>query len=221
MDEFNLIEKYPQPIDLLSKIFPKGHFTTERIQRLDEIYRECEAKWEENLQRFQGGKVKYLLIAEAAPWSEPLKPVSYFYNTCGGQWVNRIWRTFFDYKKPTDPEQALAQFATQGFLLIDSLPFAERYSAGQRNTKLYSQLVNSSIPYFEGKIRNPLIDWSDNVKVALAFKIHGRTLTQALPKGLDLPTGQKCSLSYDLICADGSGYTSPKLLRSAFGIGVR
>ena len=123
--------------------------------------------------------------------------------------------------KPTDPEQALALLATQGFLLIDSLPFAEKYPAGQRNTKLFAQLVKSSIPYFEGKIRNPLIDWSDNVKVALAFKIHGRTLTQALPKGLDLPTGQKCSLSYDLICADGSGYTSPKLLRSAFGIGVR
>ncbi len=35
--DFEIIEKLPQQLELLRSLFPKGHFTTERIHRLLEF----------------------------------------------------------------------------------------------------------------------------------------------------------------------------------------
>jgi len=162
-------------------------------------------------------KVKYLLIAEAAPWTES-GVVRYFYNTCDGSWVNRIWRTFFDSPKPADVGEALSNFANRGFLLIDSLPFAENFS-GRRTRDRYQKLVNSCSSFILEKINNDRIEWADDVRVGLAFKINGMAVIESLPEGIRFPTGQWVRLTGKLICADGSGYTSPTLLRSVFGLG--
>jgi hypothetical protein len=96
-----LIKRFPHQWDLLQSMYPDHHFTTGRIQLLDEIFTVAEKTWDQNLQRLSGRKVKYLLIAEAPPWTES-GLVKYFYSTCDGAWVNRVWKAFFDIQKPTD-----------------------------------------------------------------------------------------------------------------------
>jgi hypothetical protein len=208
-----LINRFPHQWDLLQSMYPDHHFTTERIQRLDEIFTFAEKRWEQNLQRLIGKKVKYLLIPEAPPWTETGE-VRYFYSTCDGAWVNRVWKAFFDSQKPTDSEQALELFAGEGFLLVDSLPFAENYS--RRRGRRYRQLVISCSQYLVEKLTDRRIEWGDDVRVALAFKINGQAVIDGFPDGISVPTGQRIHLSEDLICADGSGYTNPRKLREAF-----
>lgn len=194
--------------DLLESMFPAGYFTTESNTA-------AQAKWEENLRRLRGIKVKCSLIGEAPPWTE-VGVVRYFYHNCDGAWVNRVWKAFFDVPKPADPEEALVQLANKGFLLVDSLPFAVSYS-GRRNKTGYRQLVESCSSFLTEKINNVRIQWADDVKVALAFKVNGRAVIRSFPDGIRFPTGQVVQLTGELICADRSGYTSPKQLRSVCG----
>jgi hypothetical protein len=84
---------------ILGQDFP-GH-----NERLDEIYRVVESAWEGNLKRHKGKPVRYLLIAEAAPWTENSRP-SYFYEALQGAWVSRILRTFFGEERPVSDEEA-------------------------------------------------------------------------------------------------------------------
>lgn len=216
MAEAGLFEQFPYQSDLLRSLFPKNHFTASRVQRLDLIHSTAETMWNQNLSRLTGIKIKYLLIGEAPPWTES-GPVRYFYNTCDGAWVNRIWKTFFDCRKPDNVEEALSNLADRGFLLIDSLPFAENFS-GKRTGEGYQKLVKSCSSILSEKINNDRIEWADNVRIGLAFKVNGRAVIESLPDGIRLPTAQLIEFSDKLICADGSGYTSPALLRSAFGI---
>lgn len=214
--DFQIVTKFRPQFELLKLLFPYDHFSPIGLSRLNEIYELAEAKWEENLQRLSGTKVKYLLIGEAPPWTEAGKGIRYFYSTCDGAWVNRIWKAFFDNQKPNDPEHALAEFARKDLLLVDSLPFAVNYS--RRRGKRYQQLVKSCSPFLLQKLSDRRIDWADEVRVALAFKINGRAVIQGFPDGIVLRTGQRIHLSEDLICADGSGYTSPRKLREAFNL---
>jgi hypothetical protein len=46
--DFEIIERFPEQFELLRKLFPEGHFNDERKQRLEKIYRVCEAKWDES-----------------------------------------------------------------------------------------------------------------------------------------------------------------------------
>jgi len=66
------------------------------------------------------------------------------------------------------------------------------------------------------QINDRRINWSEDVKVALAFKLNGRAVIESFPDGICLPTGQVLSLSEESICVDGSGYTSPQELRNVF-----
>ncbi|HOI94548.1 MAG TPA: hypothetical protein PK250_07565 [Syntrophobacter fumaroxidans] len=220
MSGAELPDGFPDCFEKLKSLFPSNHFTKERLQRLDEIYRACESAWEFNLRERIGGKtVKYLLIAEAPPWSEMGENINYFYINCAGQWVQRIWKAFFPTEKMPHREEALERLANCGFLLIVSLFFAERYTSAKRNTQKYKELVKAcSTTYFQEKINDGAIGWADEVKVALAFKLNGRAVIQSFPNGLLLPTGQRIVLTEEVICADPSGYTNSAQLRSAFGL---
>ncbi|MFP5212850.1 MAG: hypothetical protein ACLGPL_05675 [Acidobacteriota bacterium] len=215
-EDLNLFGNFGQQYETLRSLFPAEHFTRERKERLDELFRFSEAKWEENLRRLNNVEVKYLLIAEALLWPKS-HSVSYFYDSCDGPWVNRIWKASFDFPKPADPKHALDLFASKGFLLVDSLPFAENYS-GRRSHEKYRQLVRSCSPFLLEKLSRDTIVWADNVKVALAFKLNGQAIIKSHPAGIRLPTGQVIRLTDELICADGSGYTNSAKLRSVFGI---
>jgi hypothetical protein len=122
-----------------------------------------------------------------------------------------------DSPKPDDVKEALAGFARKGFLLVDSSPFAENFS-GRRTGERYQKLVKSCSSFLLEKIGNGRIEWADEVKVGLAFKLNGMAIIESLPDGIRFPTEQVVGLSDRPICADGSGYTSPTMLRAMFGM---
>jgi hypothetical protein len=196
---------------ILGQDFP-GH-----NERLDEIYRVVESAWEGNLKRYKGKPVRYLLIAEAAPWTENGRP-NYFYEALKGAWVNRILHTFFSKDRLGTDEEAWSKLADMGFLLIDSLPFARTYTTPFRRGDEYLRLLHVSKDHFYEKLNNPGLILADDLKVALAFIWNGRRVIQAYDGEIELPHGRKIPLNESLIAADRSGYTSSLLLRDIWGL---
>jgi len=178
----------------------------------------------ENLKRFKKDKpIKYLLLAEAPPWTEHGEEVRYFYSTfhtLKGSWCKSIWSAFCPSEKPPDViEIALTKLAEQGFLLIDTLPFAMDYSKVRRKTGLYRKLVKACLPFLMSKINNSKILFGINdVKVALAFCLHGEAVIKALPDGLLLPNKKVIKLNENLIATNSSHFTDSKKLMGIFGI---
>jgi hypothetical protein len=207
-----LIDRFPAAMDSLAVLFGRD-FIAERADRLEEIFSVTEQAWERNLSRLEGVPVRYLLIAEAAPWTDAGKRPSYFYETLGGSWVSRVLQAFDIFER----EDALAKLAHRGFLLVDTLPFALPYP-GKRERPRYLQLLRESRDYLLGKLFNERLRWSNDLRVALAFKVNGIKTIEAYSHGIDLPSGQHIPLSEQQIAADRSGFTSPTMLRDRFGI---
>ncbi len=88
----------------------------------------------------------------------------------------------------------------------------------KRKHPKYFELLKSCSDYLLLKLQNPKIKWSENVKVALAFKLNGEKLIEAFQNRLRLSTGQVLKLENTQIAIDGSNYTSSKNLREIFGI---
>jgi hypothetical protein len=207
-----LADRFPAAMDSLIALFGRD-FIAERAHRLEEIFAVTEQAWERNVSRLQGVPVRYLLIAEAAPWTDAGKMPSYFYETLGGTWVGRVLQAFDILER----EDALAKLAQCGFLLVDTLPFALPYR-GKRERPRYLQLLEESRDYFLGKLCDERLRWSDDLRVALAFKVNGLKTIEAYSHGIELPSGQLVALSEQQISADRSGFTSPTMLRERFGI---
>ncbi|MBU1421858.1 MAG: hypothetical protein KKG06_01520 [Bacteroidetes bacterium] len=143
----------------------------------------------------------------------------YFYNTFGSHWHIRLWYAFFPNEtRPSSIDVGLIKLAKKGFLLIDSLPFAMKYSSTVRNKPLYFQLVKECLPFLMNKVNNHSITWAKNVRLAFAFKLNALAVIKALPSGLALPTNEVIQLHEQLIAADGSGYTNSNMLRNILGI---
>ena len=196
----------------LAKLFPRD--IDAYRSRLDEIFQVTEGAWERNLSRLQRKPIRYLLIAEAAPWTEPGRHPRYFYERLDG--FGCILSVF---DAPTyDVEAALSFLADRGFLLVDTLPFAMPYSEKQvRGRPAYLQLVKASRNYFLGKLHDKGLQWSDHVRAALAFKVHGKATIQAYSGELDLPSG-RVVISEDDIAVNDANYTCAHKLRRVFGL---
>lgn len=211
-------DKYLTQLEILKKLFG-ADCVTAKLDRLNQIYKKSEEKYADNLKRLRGVPIRYLLLAESPPWTESGE-VQYFYDTfnkSGGQWCSRIWKSFFpDEESPEDIDTVLTKLAKQGFLLIDTLPFAMEYSSGKRKKKEYKGLVKACLPYLMTKINNPNLSWDSEVKVAFAFKLNGLIVMEALNYKLIIPDNQLIELNEKLIAADGAGFTSPEKLRSIF-----
>lgn len=70
------------------------------ISRLKQIFNICEEKWAFNLNsRLNDRSIKYLLIAEAPPWSNPGQEINYFYSNFDGPWCSRIFKSFYPKQK--------------------------------------------------------------------------------------------------------------------------
>lgn len=105
-----------------------------------------------------------------------------------------------------------ADLAARGFLLADTIPFALRYTSAKRTNRAYLDLVRSSRDYFYSKLFEPRLIWAADVRVALAFKLHGLRLIEALQQGLRLGD-RSVFLVQRMIATDSSNYTSPEQLR--------
>lgn len=211
-----LEKAYPSQLETLRFLFEAKakDLIAGKLTRLNYIFEIAEGKWLENLQRLKGNRVKYLLLAEAPPWTEAGE-VSYFYNTFSGQWVATVWHAFFPLERLTpDIDLGLSKLANQGFLLVDTLPFSMKYPSSKRKSPIYFNLIRECLPFLFGKIANPEIEWASEVRVALAFKLNGLAVIDALPNGLVLPNKQIIKLTANQIASDGSGYTNSEKLRN-------
>lgn len=205
----NIEEEFPEQYMKLVLLFGRNEVQS-KADRLNEIYAWCEAAWNRNLDRLRNTDVKYLLIAEAPPWSEN-NPISYFYSTFTGPLRNRIWKAFFDEAAPNDVNEALTRLAEKQFLLIDSLPFPMKYNPNHRNNQSYVELIQSCKGILYKKLQE--IKWAKEVKLALAFRKNGEAIINAFPDGIDLPNGQTIKLCQSLIAADRSGYPNSQKLK--------
>jgi hypothetical protein len=124
----------------------KKHFHEIANQEMPsyEEYLKREEFFETYLKTLSGSEVKYILVAEAAPFSG-----AYFYNynlPCGllTPYFNQVAKALeIDYKVKLTKENALnilMQFAQRGVLLLDLFPFALIYS-----TTLRRQLINRGV----------------------------------------------------------------------------
>lgn len=186
------------------------------IEHLIHTFKICEERWDFNLNtRLIGRKIKYILIAEAPPWSPPGHEINYFYNNFAGSWCTRIYHTFFPKQKvPIFRMDALDKLAEKNFLFIDSLPFALNYS-GKRNTKAYKELIRTCKDWWINKIKS--IKFDENLKIAFAFKVNGRLIVDVLNGRLSL-TNRTIDINVNLIATDKSNYTSSDKLRNIYNL---
>lgn len=208
---------YPNQIEILKELFGSNEVDS-KLNRLNDIYKKTEEKWRENLKRLKDFPVKYLLIAEAPPWIEQGE-VQYFYNNFEGSWCRRIWRAFSKENKQPSPDECLEMLAKKGFLLIDTLPFAMKYTSAKRKKPKYKELIDKCREdFFMKKVNDQSIRYAEKVKIAFAFKLNAEAVIEALPKKLKLPENQEITIDKLLIAADRSGFTSSTELRKIFDL---
>jgi len=211
----------------LRHIFPDGFKSLKRLfgepsilqkeDRLNEIHQICESAWERNVDRLRNTTIKYLLIGEAPPWTDGGTGVSYFYENLKGSWVNRILKVFFD-PIPISCDTCLNGLAENHFLLVDSLPFAMKYTTNKRMTQEYSKLIDCCSEYLTKKVNDPRLTWDNDPKAALAFHWNGLKLIEAFPNGIKLRNGKIITLTENNIAVDKSNYTSTSLLKEIWQI---
>lgn len=203
---------FPEQYKILSELFDPAEIESNH-DRLNEIYLACDKAWKKNLIRLQNIEVKYLLIGEAAPWTIK-DEIRYFYTTFDRgkdkrgnnkpiNWIRGLWNVFYADSPPEDVDTCLNMLAKKQFLLVDSLPFAMQYTSKIRNTKSYTKLVSSCSEYFLSKINK--IRLSQDVKIAIAFKLNGKSLIEAsYAQEIKLPSNQV--LNCNMIAATRSGF---------------
>jgi hypothetical protein len=228
-----IVNELPPPADL-REAYPLGYrllcelLGSEQVRgqeaRLDMIHAVCQKAWERNLDRLEGSNVRYLLIAEAAPWT-PVGVVRYYYNTFDQTessrpvaWIRATWKALYpEADVPGKIEDVLNALAGVGFLLIDTMPFAVDYS-GVRAKPQYSELVSACRDYLLKQIYEPHVPWAQTVKVALAFKKNAEALIESFGGRISFPNGADVSLSAENIVATGSGFPSAARMKTVWGL---
>lgn len=205
---------FDENLYLLEEIFSKDKVAV-KLERLKFIYTNTEESWFKNLERFQKSEVKYILICEAPPYSETEVPI-FFYNQYKSNFHKTIWKTFFDEDIiGCTQEEIYQRFADLGFLLIDNIPFAMAYSPKHRRTEAYFKLIKDSLEWTLEKMCNSKINLSKNVKIAFGFKLNAIQFIEATNGKLDCK-GNILEFDNSNIGADGSGFTSFKILKRIF-----
>ncbi|MEI6827284.1 MAG: hypothetical protein WCK54_16950 [Desulfuromonadales bacterium] len=215
-----LLSDFPECFSILQNLFGT-QLIHQNINRLNAIHSHTEDIWRSYVEMIpkQTG-IRYLLIAEAPPWSldgrpnfvlDPQTPPSVM--------MNAICRAFFGrlIYNQIGLVGTLQLLAQQGFLIIDSLPFAMNYQ-GRRNRASYSQLVAMSCGgYFQEKIMYPQLVYSAEVKIAFAFKLNGLATIKSLGGNI-LLGGRDYGVNGGLIVANAAGFPDGNLLNHVFGL---
>ena len=221
LEEKILFNTYEKELEILKDLFSKD-YVSNKLDRIEEIYNTSEKFWEEQLTSLPEDGIKYLLIAEAPPWS-PEGEVTYVYNPKSKPrtLLRELCKAFLGEPlyKEIGTEETLKRLAAFGLIIIDSLPFAMNYKS-KRYSKKYSELLAHTVnSYMLKKINREDLKWSNDLKIAFAFKINGLTIINALKDGLSIQKLDKSfSLSENLIVANAAGYPDSKKLKEVFGI---
>lgn len=227
-----LERKFPEQLNLLRELFKNRKIPVDdNLARLNEIHEVCEGCWERNLERLDGREVKYLLIAEAPPWTPVGRDISYFYKTFDGRfnsgrptgWITSIWKIITKNSPMLNSlDDVFNELAKQGFLLVDTLPFAETYTTNDRKSSSYTKLVKSCLSYLLEKLDQ--VRLSSPFFPALAFEYNSKALISAAKGQIRLDAGPIVPLQTEIIASTGpngergSGFPSSSRLQRIWGL---
>lgn len=201
---------------VLRKLFRREELQ-ERLPRLKEIHGHAELCWRTYIEQLADGCVKYLLIAEAPPWSEPGEKIQYVLDPSSrSRTLMSALQKAFPTAYGLPAGKALAEFAQQGFLIVDSIPFSMKYTSRNRTSDNYQELVDVTANAVQAALRSSSLNWSRDLRIAFSVKLNARAVIRALGGRLDL-NGTVFNLSENLIAVSASGYPDAEKLRALYG----
>ncbi len=208
-------DKYRAEIQLLDDLYG-AEVVARSLPRVKEIYEYTEAAWHEYVCSIGKTPIQYLLIAEAPPWSETGTPQYVLDPASKPRTFMAAIRGAFLGARSVSPTECLKVLAAEGFLVLDSTPFAMNYSP-KRSSKKYDRLIHSTASsYLQPKIHASNLEWSPNVRVAFAVARNARSILKSIGH-LDLG-GRRLALSESMIAVNGAGYPDAKKLRQIYGL---
>ena len=147
------------------------------IQQLYEVYQQTEYAWHKNLKRFNSdSEINYLLVCEAPPWTF-CSTTTYFYLQPQGPLFSAVRKAFFG-DQSQDRVKTYDMLAEKGFMLVDSLPYALSYTANQRKSTAYLNLVKANAPLWINKLNSSKLNFSPDLKIALGYFWNGLRLIE-------------------------------------------
>lgn len=216
-----LRDDFPEGPRLLDALFGIENVD---FARLDEIHAYTEDRWREYFSGIPGGRVRYLLIAEAPPWTKIGRP-RYMLDPLMGpsrsRFLPAVCQAFFGdlVYRNWEARRKLSELAKRGFLLIDSIPFAMKYLSDQRRGPRYAALVQyTSNTYLQEKLAFPGLIWAKRIRVSFGAKLNALALMASLENKLML-ANRLYPLTTEMIAVDGSGQPNGTALRRIFALG--
>ena len=103
--------------------------------------------------------------------------------------------------------------------MVDSIPFAMKYTSLIRSSPTYSQLLGrTAITYMHAKLTSSSLSWSDDLRVAFSLRLNANGVMEALQHVLRLGE-REYRLSEGMIATDASNYPQGHVLRDIFRLG--
>lgn len=210
-------EQYQSELVALGTLFGRER-VAQALPRLREIHEYTEAVWSAYAATLHNRTVRYLLIAEAPPWSPDGRPEYALDAKSRPRMVMKAVRSAFPRCAGLSHGDLLAALAERGFLLLDSIPFAMDYSSNsKRGNPRYDDLIRLTVPrYLHKKIEESGLTWAPDLRIALALKLNGLSILKATK---ELPVaGRTYRLTPQMIVAGKSNYPECSGVRLAFGL---
>ena len=208
-------ERFENEFDALRKLFPTR--VDAALPRLREIYNYTEERWHEYAAEIPEGVVRYVLIAEAPPWSSDGTPQFLLDPESRSRLLLGALQRVFPQANSKSPADTLKVLAKHGFLLLNSIPFAMDYSS-KRSSPRYDDLLRlTARTYLQAKIDASPLTWSRKMRVAFAFKRNARAIIGACGGQLSFG-GNLHTLSTEQIAANGAGYPDALKLRNLYEV---
>jgi hypothetical protein len=208
-------EHFQNELDALRTLF--GPTTVNpAIRRLKEIYYHTEAKWSEYAALIPEGVVRYVLIGEAPPWSREGRP-QFWLDSASDVRLDVLSYVFCQTRRRSH-DDALKMAAERGFLLLDSIPFAMKYSSSKRSSRGYQELVRlTARSYLQAKIDTSPLTWSPSLRVAFSLKLNACAIISACGGKLSFG-GNPHAVLTEQIAVNTAGYPDGKKLRDLYEI---
>ncbi len=216
-DEANSLEKqFPQELEVLSEVFGYEDVRA-NLERMNTVRAFTEAKWAQYVEAISRKTVNYLLIAEAPPGTADNPPLYFLDPSCRPRTLMKaVSSAFFD-TGSVDGKTTLAKLADQGFLMVDSIPFAMDYTS-RRARRSYAKLVAMTADtYMRAKLASSRLSWSDNLKVAFSVPLNARCVIAGLQNTLQLGH-RRFRLTQETIATNAANYPDGNLLRELFSL---
>jgi len=210
--DLNIDHRYRDELSALRALFSPS-IVDAALPRIREIHEYTENAWHRYTEMLRHREVRYLLIAEAPPWSAEGTP-QYMLDARSrfSTFIQAVSSAFM--LRPSSYADVLDALAERGFLLLDSIPFAMDYSS-KRGTKRYDDLVRlTATSYLKANLDDSSLSWSNDLRIAFGVKRNARALLRALPC---LPLGGRDHpLSMEMVAVSGAGYPDAAQMRAIY-----